>query len=90
MTSTSNEIDSNVLRAVIKSDNNKDIDDLVEEVDNLILLFKEFKEELVEDMCQVVGLYVDRYAMDEYERNKKEQMWDKGQLLWNVYHPFET
>lgn len=74
MTSTSNEIDSNVLRAVIKSDNNKDIDDLVEEVDNLILLFKEFKEELVEDMCQVVGLYVDRYAMDEYERNKKEQM----------------
>lgn len=71
----SKEIESNTLRAVIKQDYHKDVDDLVEEVNQFVAHFKDFKAELVEDMCQVAGLYVDRYAMDQYERaqaNKKE------------------
>jgi hypothetical protein len=54
------EIESTVIRGVLKTDNDKDVYDMIEEVDNLIAAFKDYKVEILEDMCQVFGLQVDR------------------------------
>lgn len=80
--SESKELESQVLKACIKMDqNDKDVDDLIEEVNNLSNTFKDFKEELLEDLCNVIGLNIDKFAMDKYEEgqaklaNKSGQKW---------------
>ena len=67
------EFESSVLQAVVSKAHDKDVDDLTEEVNQMTNLFKDFKAELIEDMCQVIGLYVDRYAMDQFEKGKNKQ-----------------
>lgn len=61
------EIESNCLRAVIKQGYNKDLYDLIDEITNLNSVFKEFKAEILEDLAETAGLFVDRYAMDQFE-----------------------
>ena len=65
--------ESTVLNAVVRKANDKDVDDLIDEVNNFTTMFKDFKAELLEDMCQVMGLYMDRYSMDQYEMKQKQQ-----------------
>lgn len=77
------EIESNLIRSVVKPSYDKDVYDLIEECENMIMLFDEFKNEIVEDMCQVVGLYVDRYAMDQYENGQKEKMNETNATIVN-------
>ena len=65
------EFDSQVLKACIKTEqHDKDVDDLIEEVNNLSNTFKDFKEELLEDLCNVIGLNIDKYVMDKFEEGK--------------------
>ena len=67
----SKEFESNLLNGLVGKAHDKDVDDLTNEVNNLTDVIKDFKAELFEDMCQVVGLMVDQYAMDQYNKLKE-------------------
>ena len=70
------EFESPTVRAVFTKQYNKDVDDLTMEVENLSLSMTEFSKEILEDLCEVCGLYVDRYAMDKFNAlNKKQDGW---------------
>ncbi len=74
MNSDSQQFDNQVLQACIKSEqHDKDVDDLIEEVNNLSDQLKAFKEEILEDLCNVVGLNIDKYVMDKYEESQAKE-----------------
>lgn len=63
------ELDSTTLRNILSLDaEHADIHDVIEEIKNLQLTLGEFKEELEEDLCNVIGQNCDRSAMDYYNR----------------------
>lgn len=64
------EFESHILTAVVSKSHDKEVDDLIDEVNSFTSVFGDFKKELFEDLCQVIGLYVDRYAMEQYEKHQ--------------------
>lgn len=78
--SESKELDSQVLKACVNMEqHDKDVDDLIEEVNNLNNTFKDFKEELLEDLCNVIGLNVDKFAKDKYDEGQAKLATNDGE-----------
>lgn len=68
------EIESFVLRSTIGSDNNnnnKDIYDLIDQIHSLTTNIGDFKAEIIDDLTECVGLYVDRFAMDKFQQKNR-------------------
>ena len=64
-------LDSTCLRNILSLDSDPlhvDIHDVIEELKNLSLALEEFREELEEDLCNVIGQNCDRTAMDYYNQ----------------------
>lgn len=75
MDSESNkEIESFVLRSVIGSDNNnKDIYDLIDQIHSLTISIDNFKTEIIDDLTECVGMFIDRFAMDKFEQKNQNK-----------------
>lgn len=73
--SDSKQLESYVLRGLVKLDqfNKKDIYDMIDEIGNLTDNFGEFRKEILDDLTEAAGLFVDNKAMDFFRSLMDQQ-----------------